>query len=696
MEDRILEVLNSDNTRLSFKGIKKAISLSRFDEEKLVNLLNKMELEGLIYLDKDGLYQKFPSNFFIATVEFSIKGNPFIVYDDNKFNITIEKCNGALNYDTVVVDDNNNVIKVLKRANNHVVCEVKENKYNQKYVVVRNQKNEVKVSIGQNALKKLVDGSLILVEISTEMYDDTYIADVIKVIGHKNDLDAELKTIAFNNGFLTEYSDQILKEIDEIPEEINENDLENRVDKRNANIFTIDGIYTKDIDDAVEIKRLKNGNYLLTVHIAHVSNYVKPHTAIWEFASTNTTSLYLVNSVMAMLHSKLSNGICSLNEGVDRLARSFEMEIDQYGDVVDFNIYKSVINSKKKMTYDDVNLILEKNIIPSGYQDYVEDLRLLHKLSNIISLKRTANGAIDIDNKEITFKIDDEGNIERGENKRGAAEKLIENAMVITNESVGEYFYYLLVPFVYRNHEFPFEQKKHELYNTLKQLGYKFETINNVSDPRILQKIINSLSKKEEFVVLMVLILRSMPKAYYSKVNRGHFGLAIDSYSQSTSPIRRFLDLVIHTLIDKYEDLTIELDYDYLEKCIEDYCTRATIKERWADKAEYEADQLYMVKYMQDKVGEEFFGYISDINSKFISIKTTDLIDGYCFFDLTGSDYQYLPDSKSIYNKKQKKQLQIGSKVHLKLVEADLATRQIRFDILEKDRDDVLIRQRAK
>jgi len=687
MKEKITEIFSTTDT-LTFNEIKKKLGISRAHKDnELKETLEKLELVGFIYQDEKGIYKKFPANFFIAQVETSSKGKPYIIKNKQRIILNPKNLDGVLNYDTVMFKRSGKeyqVVKVLKRKLSQVICEVKVDENNTKYLQVCNTKNKVYIRIDSKNMKKLVEGERILVDITTERYDNFYEGTFLKRIGHKNDFDTELKTIAYNNGFITDYNNEILEEIEKIPDEINENDIKNRIDKRKDLVFTIDGKNTKDIDDAVELRTLPNGNYLLIVSIAHVSHYVKPGSALWSFAEKNTTSLYFANFVLAMLHAKLSNGICSLNPNVDRLARSFEMEINPYGDVINFKTYKSVIHSVKKMTYEEVNEILINNNIPEGYEPYVENLKLMHQLSKILSIKKYNNGAIDFANKEVHFKVDDDGNIEKSILSQGPAEKIVENFMITTNVSVGKHFSELLLPFVYRNHEFPITDKIKEIYYLLKKLGYRLEKINFTDDSQTLQKIIRSLANKEEFVVLSILILQSMQRAYYSKDNHGHFGLAEDYYSQSTSPIRRFLDLIIHTLIDYYEDYENNLEnINKIEKYLEEACTNATIKERCADKAEYEADKLYMVNYMKDKIGEEYYGFISNINENGISIKTSELIDGYCYFNFHDYGFVYYPESKFIINKEEKLELHIGSKIKVKLCEVDLTEREIKFDIIE-------------
>lgn len=687
MFEKVLSLF-SGSEKMNFNHIKKALDVSKKDECELTKVLNELELSGTLYQNEDGIYGKFPDNFFIADVVFSQKGNPQIHVKGETISLNPKGLDGILPNDTVIFERRDKgfiPIKVLKRGNPTVVCEVKLEK-KKKYLEVCNSKTKVVARIDNQILKGLSVGERVLVNLSVTKYGYSYQADFIKRIGHRNDFDTELNTIAINNGFFTEYPESVMDEISQIPDEVSDEDRIGRKDKRQDLIFTIDGEHTKDIDDAVELKVLPNGNYLLTVSIAHVSHYVKPGSALWEFAQNNTTSLYLIDSVLAMLHSKLSNGICSLNPDVDRLARSFEMEITPppSGNLIRFSTYPSVIHSRKKMTYEDVNLILEKGIVPPGYEPYVENLKLMEQFSNFLTLKRKNAGGVDFSNKEISFSIEEDGKITKTITKQGPAQKIIENFMVLTNSAVGSHYSHLLLPFVYRNHELPMDDIVRKTYQLLKNFGYKLEKLNSSDDSFLIQKMIRSLANKEEFEVLSVLILQSMQRAYYSHENHGHFGLALDFYSQSTSPIRRFLDLVIHTLIDYYDGLESDLSFSQnIENYLEEVCKNATQKERCADKAEYEANQLYMAKYMLDHIGEEFFGYISDINSTSISIKTDGLIDGYAFVDLFPLGFVYYPESKMMVRKKDNTVLHIGSKLKVKVSRVDLATKLIEFDIIE-------------
>ena len=548
-------------------------------------------------------------------------------------------------------------------------------------------------------LSDLPLGTRILVDVSTEEFEGLYDADYIETIGHKDDLDAELTAIGYNNGFRIHYTEDELKQIANMPSSVSEEEMRGREDFRNDTIFTIDGAHTKDMDDAVGLKKLENGNYLLNVSIAAVAHYIKYASPLWNRAEQNTTSLYLIDSVSHMLHPKISNGICSLNPGVDRLAKSFLIEIDTTGKIISFKIVDSVIHSKKKMTYEDVNILLENNQITEGYEDFVENLLLMQELSTIISERRRKNGALDFDSSEITYILDEDKNIEDVEvTKQGQAQKLIENFMIITNEGMANYMLDLGLTFIYRNHEIPFKDKINEAIKIIKDVGYRFEAAKNTNDPHVIQKIIQSLSTKEEFFVLSSLLLRSMQKAYYSTENHGHYGLALAAYSQTTSPIRRFLDLVIQTILDNidyfYDPNT---DMEEIKKYLSRICEHASIMERCADKAEYEANKLYMVDYINAHRDEKFDAYVADITPRYMIVKTPKLIEGIVYFDdIDDGNFEYNPNNKWLLNSSTNTRIIIGSKVKLRVKETDREHRIIYFYALSPTKVQESILNRVK
>lgn len=680
--------------------------VKEYDKDAISESLKTLELEGKLYSENKH-YIAFPSNFFITKIYCNKKGFKYIHVKNGIKNLTSSEFDAYLPFDTVVFTyENKNLVpkKVLKRENSQVICEVIEIDGKKKIQVVGNNTFPIHLSLKSLAdkdmtLSDLPLGTRILVDVSTEEFEGLYDADYIETIGHKDDLDAELTAIGYNNGFRIHYTADELKQIANTPSSVSEEEMRGREDFRNETIFTIDGAHTKDMDDAVGLKKLENGNYLLNVSIAAVAHYIKYASPLWNRAEQNTTSLYLIDSVSHMLHPKISNGICSLNPGVDRLAKSFLIEIDTTGKIVSFKIVDSVIHSKKKMTYEDVNILLENNQIPEGYEDFVEELLLMQELSTIISERRRKNGALDFDSSEITYILDEDKNIEDVEvTKQGQAQKLIENFMIITNEGMANYMLDLGLTFIYRNHEIPFKDKINEAIKIIKDVGYRFEAAKNTNDPHVIQKIIQSLSTKEEFFVLSSLLLRSMQKAYYSTENRGHYGLALAAYSQTTSPIRRFLDLVIQTILDNidyfYDPNT---DMEEIKKYLSRVCEHASIMERCADKAEYEANKLYMVDYINAHRDDEFDAYVADITPRYMIVKTPKLIEGIVYFDdIDDGNFEYNPNNKWLLNSSTNTRIIIGSKVKLRVKETDREHRIIYFYALSPTKVQESILNRVK
>ena len=684
LKDQILLTFTGDSHTLS-----DLIKTTNIPKEKIMRPLKQLELEGLIYYDDyTNRYHNMPSNFFVVKVECNKYGTLYYNLHNKVYNLYNYEEFGIMPYDTILISknkDGDKIIKILERTIKNVICEVEEKNTIR---IVGNSNIPIKIA------KKDIEGLPVGTRILTNLPDDPKTnAKIIKILGHVNDLDTELMAIATNNGFRTNYSESELKQIANLPKSVSEEDKVGRVDLTKENIFTIDGAKTKDMDDAISIKVLENGNYELTVSIAHVSNYIKFASPLWQRAEANTTSVYMIDSVLHMLNFQVSNGICSLNPDVLRLAKSFIMEINPQGQIVKFNIADSIIKSKMKMTYEDVNQIFEKEEVPAGYEPFVEDLLKMQELSQIISLRRTQNGSIDFDSKEIIFEFDEDKNITGITTKKsGPAEKLIENFMILANEAVAEYMLNTGLLFVYRNHEIPFADKVKETINIIQKLEngldnkskncwQKLEKFKNFDDPHVIQKLINSLKTKEEFFILSSLILRSMQRAHFSIENKSHFGLALHAYSQVTSPIRRFLDLLIQYILDNI-DMFYDEDFDFnsWKSYLTDCCERASALERCADKAEYEANKLYMVDYVAKRPDQEFDCYVSDITPEYLIIKTPELIEGIVFFNsIDDGDYIYNADSKCLDHRKYKNKILIGSKLKVKLQDYDRENRIIYF-----------------
>lgn len=650
MKKELIEYVESDKFEsISFNGIKKYLGVSKKHmNDELKEVLNSLELEGLLYEDKDGLYKKMPSNFLVTTIDETKKGTKY--YETNNIRCILQKnkLNGALCYDKVIIDTNTNeVVKVLVRNMPNVVCEVRMTPEGFKYLYPVNTNNNLKITIGTQKIKKLIPGSRVLIEATNEIYDNMYVGKYIKTIGFINEPDIDFKTIAYNYGFNLEFPKEVLEELKKFSDEVTYEDKIGRVDLTDERVFTIDGKDCKDMDDAISIKRKEDGGYILKVHIAHVSHYVKFGSAIFEEAARRGNSVYFPDSVVAMLPERLSNELCSLNPNVERLTRTVEIELDKNAKVTSYKTYRSVIKSKLKMNYDDVFDIITGKEAKSEYKPFVNDLMILKELSEKLTKIKIERGYTSFDSEELKFVMDELGNTkEILVEKDNIAHEIIENCMLLPNELVTHL--YPGFPFGFRNHEIPSAYKMYDLIETLKELGYPIKNLKNMKPNFLIQRLLNDFKGKEEYVIISRIILTSLKLAYYGTENKGHFGLALQNgYTHYTSPIRRLNDLIIHNLLDMYEDgnLTkeklIEID-NMIEKLLE----HASRMERQAEKAEYEADKLQVINYLKQHIGEEQIAYIEKITPEYIKVIVPGLMDGIIKFDDMPERTYMLPSGK--------------------------------------------------
>ena len=650
MKKELIEYVKSDKFEsISFNGIKKYLGVSKKHmNDELKEVLNFLELEGLLYEDKDGLYKKMPSNFLVTTIDETKKGTKY--YETNNIRCILQKnkLNGALCYDKVIIDTNTNeVVKVLVRNMPNVVCEVRMTPEGFKYLYPVNTNNNLKITIGTQKMKKLIPGSRVLIEATNEIYDNMYVGKYIKTIGFINEPDIDFKTIAYNYGFNLEFPKEVLEELKKFSNEVTYEDKIGRVDLTDERVFTIDGKDCKDMDDAISIKRKEDGGYILKVHIAHVSHYVKFGSAIFEEAARRGNSVYFPDSVVAMLPERLSNELCSLNPNVERLTRTVEIELDKNAKVTSYKTYRSVIKSKLKMNYDDVFDIITGKEAKSEYKPFVNDLMILKELSEKLTKIKIERGYTSFDSEELKFVRDELGNTkEILVEKDNIAHEIIENCMLLPNELVTHL--YPGFPFGFRNHEIPSAYKMYDLIETLKELGYPIKNLKNMKPNFLIQRLLNDFKGKEEYVIISRIILTSLKLAYYGTENKGHFGLALQNgYTHYTSPIRRLNDLIIHNLLDMYEDgnLTkeklIEID-NMIEKLLE----HASRMERQAEKAEYEADKLQVINYLKQHIGEEQIAYIEKITPEYIKVMVPGLMDGIIKFDDMPERTYMLPSGK--------------------------------------------------
>lgn len=679
-EEIIKLIKQSKDKGVSIHQLNKHFAVFAFNKE-----LDELQEEGIIYKNDSDKYIMFPEEYVIGNIVCDHKGNRFVTSNNEKYYVNYDDLNGALDFDTVVYAPNFSnkravVKRVLKRKNNNIVCEV-HTKGNKKILRSYNTPSVIDIKIDKSLLDNYVDGDRLVVEIENDIFLDTVRGKIVKYLGHKNNPDIDEICIANARGFNTDFNDEYMLELEKIPKEVTEEDIKEVVDLRDKEIFTMDSASTKDIDDAISLERLDNGNYLLGVHIAPLSRIIKPNSKIFKEAYERGTSVYLGDSVIPMFHPIISNGICSLNPGVDRLAKSCFMEINTRGKVVNYEICDSVIHSKKKMTYEDVNEILENKNIPEGYEPFVNTLMMMSGLSDTLTEKRENYGAVEFASNEIKI-VHDEHNKVVGfkKHKQQTAEKIIENFMIIANETVAKHIASMNLPFIYRIHDEPDEYKLEKAISLVKDLGYRLNFLKDIDKPFLLQSILKELSNKEEFSVLSTLFLKSMDKAKYSNNNIGHYGLASEYYTHFTSPIRRLPDLLVHTLLDYYNNTDKEIDYKYVDDCLKQACEHASYKERQADLAEEELNRLRMVEYMEEHIGETFYGRILEIYEDEINIITDDNIYGsvpYSFIESHNLHFhsanKSMTNSKNVYL--------IGNKVEVKVSGVSKELKKVFFEI---------------
>ena len=511
-----------------------------------------------------------------------------------------------------------------------------------------------------------------------------YKGAIVKILGHVDDPGVDILSIAAKYEIEDEFSKEVEEELKNIPDHVLESEYEGRPDLRNEMIFTIDGDDTKDIDDAISIEKLDNGNYKLGVHIADVSYYVKENSPLDEEAYKRGTSVYLANTVIPMLPHQLSNGICSLNPNVDRLAVSCVMEIDSNGEVVEYDIFESVINSKIQMTYKKVNAILENNVVAEGYEPYVDSLNLMSELAWILRDNKVRKGYIDFDIDEAKIITDEKGEaIDVKLRERGTGEKLIEDFMIAANETVARHITYMEYPFIYRVHGEPNEEKINNFLRFVSILGHSVHKMKKIT-PKAMQELLNELKDVKEYHILSPLLLRSMQKAVYDKTNIGHFGLASKCYTHFTSPIRRYPDTTVHRLLRTYLfNKNINVDtINYWDQKLASLAVHTSERERASIECEREVDDMKMAEYMEKHIGEEFDGVVSSVMSFGMFIELPNKVEGLVRIDdLTDDYYRYDESTFALVGNNNKRGYRLGDEVKVVVKAASKINHTVDFII---------------
>lgn len=693
LENKILEILKQENKAMSAFELEEKLATKKEEFKQLIITLNKMEEQLKIYRTKKNNYMLFTnSHLKIGTFLANKKGFGFVDTNETEdIFIPHDNVNNAIHGDKVIVEittkTNENpegrILKIVDRNLNNMVGEFYY-KQGKGYVDIDDKKIKINIVIDKTKTKGAMNGHKVIVKITNKLKDNNYNGEVLKILGHKNDPGVDILSIAAKYEINDIFNDDVMKQTDQLPFEVLEEEYKNRKDLREECIFTIDGDDTKDIDDAISIKKLENNNYLLGVHIADVSHYVTENSPLDIEALERGTSVYLADRVIPMLPHKLSNGICSLNPNVDRLAISCIMEIDEKGKLINYEIFESVIKSRKQMTYKNVNKILEENIIPEGYEQYAEKIKEMNELAKILRKYKENRGYIDFEINEAKIIVDEKGKaIDVKLRERKAGEKLIEDFMIQANETIASHIFYMELPFVYRIHGEPSEEKIINFKKFVSILGYKITGIKEIN-PKSMQNMLEQLKEKEEYSILSSILLRSMQKAVYDKTNIGHFGLASKCYTHFTSPIRRYPDLTVHRLLRKYlfENKINQETTTYYENKLTDITKHSSERERASIECEREVDDMKKAEYMMDHIGEEHEGIISSVTNFGMFVELPNQIEGLVRIeDLEDDYYTYNEETFSITGKNNKRGYRLGDKVKIIVKQASKEAKTIDFII---------------
>jgi ribonuclease R len=667
--------------------------------------LRMMENEGFIIRTKKDRYMIAENSheeegLIIGTLQVHAKGFGFLIPEEEgqKDVFIPSNCmNGAMNGDKISVkitrEDTHTkkregqVVEIIERNTTKIVG-VYEDSKNFGFVVSEDPRISKDIFISKKDRNSAKDGDVVTVKITKWPEENRKAEGVVtEILGRKGDRGIDILMIIKKLGLPEEFSEKVLKYADGISEEIDEKEYKGRRDLRDLRMVTIDGEDAKDLDDAVSIEKLSNGNFKLGVHIADVSHYVRENNPLDKEALKRATSVYLIDRVVPMLPRKLSNGICSLNPRVDRLTLTCFMEIDHKGKVVNHEIVESVIKTNERMTYTDVTKILKDHDeeLIKRYDYLYEDFKMMEELCNILRTKRERRGAIDFEIAEAKITLNELGKpIEIKPYDREIANRVIEEFMLAANETVAEHMFWTHLPFVYRIHENPDEEKLAKFKEFIYNLGYNVHWTEEIY-PKSFQEILEKVKGKNEETVVSTLLLRSMMQARYAPECSGHFGLAAQYYCHFTSPIRRYPDLQIHRIIKEY--LHGEMDEKRINKLknIVGYASKQSSEmERKAQDAEREVDDLKKAEYMQERIGEEFEGIISSVTSFGVFVELPNTIEGLVHITDLDDDYYIFNEAQlSLIGERTKKLYKLGDKVKVECVHVDITNREVFFKITE-------------
>ena len=684
---------------MKMKEMASVLQVKKEERQELKEILDALESEGKIHKTQKGNYVKGQGNRLTGIYQAHARGFGFVSIegsDDDVF-IPEEESGGALQGDEVEIQitrgagpntgqrQEGKVIKILKRGMSRIVGYYQKNK-SFGFVLPDNQKFLQDVFVPEEKSKGAVTGHKVVVKLTSYGGDGKKPeGEVVEILGHVNDPGTDVLSIAMSYELPIEFPEKVMNQAERVAKPVSEADRFGRRDLRDVRMVTIDGEDAKDLDDAVSLE-VRDGSFYLGVHIADVTNYVQENSALDREAKKRGTSVYLADRVIPMLPHTLSNGICSLNAGEDRLALSCLMKIDENGTIVDHEICESVIRVDRRMTYTAVKQILEDEDEEQcrKYEEFVPMFREMARLSSILREKRHRRGAVDFDFPETKVILDEQGRpVELKAYERNTATKLIEDFMLAANETVAEDFFWRDIPFVYRIHEAPDEEKIRKLAIFLHNFGYTMHIGNHEVHPKEIQKLLAKVEGKPEEPMIARLALRSMKQAKYTPENEGHFGLAASCYTHFTSPIRRYPDLQIHRIIK--ETLRGRMDEErirHYQSILEEVTKHASETERRAEEAERETVKLKKVQYMKNFIGEEYEGVISGITKWGMYVELPNTIEGLIHVvNMTDDHYEYIEDRYEMQGINTGKTYRLGQKVCVRVMAANELQRTIDFEL---------------
>ena len=702
-KQKIMDLIkDEDYVPLKAKEIAMLMRVPKKEYNKFLEILGELELELKIQKNRKNRYKLVEKTYYDGIYRKNQKGFGFVRLENEEDEIYISKENSlnALNGDRVlieIIEEKNKVksaeakvVKILKHEKDTVVGIFQNNK-NFGFVVPDDRSLGTDIFISKKDFGKARDNHKVLVKITKYPQNGKNAeGKILEVLGNVNEAGVDMLSLIKEYNLPSTFPEPVIEEAKKCGDTIDEKDIKNRVDFRNKTIFTIDGEDAKDLDDAVRVEKLENGNYKLEVHIADVSYYVKEGSILDQEALLRGTSIYMLGRVIPMLPRELSNGICSLNANEDRFTLSCLMEIDRKGNVINSEIVKGIIKVTERMSYTDVQAILDnsdKKVVKT-YKKYIKEFKLMEELALILKNKRMEQGYLNLDIPESKIDLDIDGKVkEVSKYEPSFANEIIEQFMLIANETVAEKFYWLEAPFIYRVHENPDFEKTQELNKFLYNFGLKIKANKDNIYPKEFSKILEEVKGKDEEKVVSNLVLRTLKVARYEAENKGHFGIASKYYCHFTSPIRRYPDLFIHRVISKY----LKDNYVINEKWEEQYknyakerAEQSSEREKIATKVERDAESIKKAEYMEKRIGQEYDGIVSSITSFGMFVELENTVEGLIRFEDIGNEYYiYDEERKQLIGEQTNKVYKIGDKVKIKVKNANKLLRQIDFEIVE-------------